>query len=155
MVKTVEDNSSYEPCIRSYRWLKLKRDYLEQSLSDTLDLLVLGAKFGEGKRTGYYGTLLMASYNQEKDRYETTGLVGSGFSDESLKLIYEVLKECIIPEPQDDYFVLPATGGKEVPFPERRSTCGSARRWSARSWPPTCRYPPATPVATARPVPIE
>lgn len=114
MVKTIEDNSSYEPCIRSYRWLKLKRDYLEQSLSDTLDLLVIGAKFGEGKRTGFYGTLLMASYNQEKDRYETTGLVGSGFSDESLKLIYEVLKDCIIPEPQDDYFVLPATGGKEV-----------------------------------------
>lgn len=114
MVKTIEDNSSYEPCIRSYRWLKLKRDYLEQSLSDTLDLLVIGAKFGEGKRTGFYGTLLMASYNQEKDRYETTGLVGSGFSDESLKLIYEVLKDCIIPEPQDDYFVLSATGGKEV-----------------------------------------
>ncbi len=85
MVKTVEDNSTYEPCIRSYKWLKLKRDYLEQSLTDSLDLCVVGAKYGEGKRTGFFGTFLLCSYNTEAERFETTGMCATGFSDEDLK----------------------------------------------------------------------
>ena len=86
MIKTVEENSAYEPCIRSYKWLKLKRDYLESSLSDSLDLVVVGAKYGEGKRTGVFGTFLLDSFNPEVERYETTGMCATGFTDENLKI---------------------------------------------------------------------
>jgi len=114
MVKTIEENSYYEPCIRSYRWLKLKRDYLEESLSDSLDLVAVGAKFGEGKRTGYYGTLLLASYNADTERFETTGMVGAGFTDDDLKVLFDKLSPLALKEPHSDVFVKEGTGTKAV-----------------------------------------
>jgi DNA ligase-1 len=114
MVKTIEENSAYEPCVRSYKWLKLKRDYLEQSLSDSLDLVVIGAKYGEGKRTGFFGTLLFATFNQDAERYETTGMLASGFTDEDLKVLLEKLKPLVLKEPHSDVFVKEGTGNRKV-----------------------------------------
>lgn len=114
MVKTLDENSTYEPSMRTFKWLKLKRDYLEKSLGDTIDLVVIGAKFGEGKRTGVYGTLLLASYNAEKERYETSSMVGTGFSDEDLKMLYEKLKPLITKTPSDTIFMKEGTGNRKV-----------------------------------------
>lgn len=114
MIKTMEENSSYEPCIRSYRWLKLKRDYLEQSLSDSLDLVIIGAKYGEGKRTGFYGTFLLASYNTESERLETTGMCATGFSEEDLKTYTDLLKPLAIKEPHSDCYLKEGTGARAV-----------------------------------------
>lgn len=49
MVKQVE--SIYKPNERSNLWIKLKGEYID-SLGDSLDLLIIGGYFGEGKRTG-------------------------------------------------------------------------------------------------------
>ena len=114
MIKTMEDNSAYEPCIRSYRWLKLKRDYLEQSLSDSLDLVIIAAKYGEGKRTGVFGTFLLASYNAEAERYESTGMCATGFSDEDLKTYQALLKPLVLKEPHSEVFVKEGTGARAV-----------------------------------------
>lgn len=114
MVKTLVENSTYEPSIRSYKWLKLKRDYLDQALSDTLDLVVIGAKFGEGKRTGFYGTILVASFNPESEKYETTTMIGTGFTDEDLKVAYEKLKPLVMNEPHEDVHTKELTGNRKM-----------------------------------------
>lgn len=114
MVKTLVENSTYEPSTRSYKWLKLKRDYLDQALSDTLDLVVIGAKFGEGKRTGFYGTILVASYNPESEKYETTTMIGTGFTDEDLQVAYKKLKPLAMTEPHEDVHTKELTGNRKM-----------------------------------------
>jgi len=84
MVKTLTTNATYEPSKRSFNWLKLKKDYLETEIGDSLDLVVVGADYGTGKRTGTFGSFLLACWNDDRERLETVCKVGTGFSDESL-----------------------------------------------------------------------
>ena len=83
-------NSTYRAGIRGSNWLKLKREY-QNDLGDSLDLLVIGAFFGKGRRTGKYGTLLVATYNDEDDTFPSICKVGTGFTDESLDQLYQIL----------------------------------------------------------------
>ena len=73
----------YEAGKRGFKWVKYKRG-IAGKLSDTLDLVIVGAWLGRGKRAGSYGSLLAATYNPDEDRFETITKVGSGFSDEDL-----------------------------------------------------------------------
>jgi DNA ligase-1 len=83
-------NSTYRAGIRGSNWLKLKREY-QNDLGDSLDLVVVGAFFGKGRRTGKYGTLLVATYNDEEDTFPSVCKVGTGFTDESLDQLYQIL----------------------------------------------------------------
>ena len=83
-------NSVYKAGIRGSNWLKLKREY-QNDLGDSLDLVVIGAFFGKGRRTGKYGTLLLATYNDDEDVFPSICKVGTGFSDESLDQLYQIL----------------------------------------------------------------
>lgn len=99
MVKTLDNNSSYEPSKRSFKWLKVKKDYIENNgIGDSLDLVVVGANFGKGKRAGVYGVFLMACYDPDFDTYETLCYVGTGFSEENLALFNNELKQIEITE---------------------------------------------------------
>lgn len=80
----------YQAGSRGNYWLKLKREY-QNELGDSLDLVVIGGFFGKGRRTGSYGTLLLATYDEDNDTFPSICKVGTGFSDESLDQLYQIL----------------------------------------------------------------
>ena len=82
----------YQAGSRGSHWLKLKREYRNE-LGDSLDLVVIGAFFGRGRRTGKYGTLLLASYDDEQDTFTSICKVGTGFTDEDLDQLYQILSD--------------------------------------------------------------
>ncbi|SCU89202.1 LADA_0E14202g1_1 [Lachancea dasiensis] len=115
MVKSLDgEESQYEPSKRSRNWLKLKKDYL-QGVGDSLDLCVLGAYYGRGKRTGTYGGFLLGCYNQDSGEYETCCKIGTGFSDEMLQKLHEQLSPTEIKEPKA-FFVFSESAQPDVWF---------------------------------------
>ncbi len=92
LVKSVAPESVYQAGARGWLWIKLKRDY-QALLTDTLDLVVVGAFHGRGKRGGTYGALLMAAYDEKKDTFPTISKCGSGFTDEDLEKLPALLKD--------------------------------------------------------------
>ena len=53
---------------------------------------MFGAFYGMGKRAGKYGALLMAAYDQDSDRFGTACKLGTGFDDEFLEKLPEMLE---------------------------------------------------------------
>lgn len=102
MVKTLDVNATYEPAKRSFNWLKLKKDYLDTEMGDSLDLVVVGADFGKGKRTGVYGAFLLACWNDDIEQFQTVCKIGTGFSDENLELIHKRLVDLEVDKPPSD-----------------------------------------------------
>ena len=80
----------YQAGSRGSHWLKLKREYRNE-LGDSLDLVVVGGFFGKGRRTGSYGTLLLSTYDENTDTFPSICKVGTGFTDESLDQLYQIL----------------------------------------------------------------
>jgi len=87
-----DPNSVYRAGAREFSWIKLKREYRSE-LADTLDLVIVGAFYGKGKRTGKYGTYLLAAYDDERDMFESVSKVGTGFTDEDLEKFQTMLEQ--------------------------------------------------------------
>ncbi|RAK96342.1 DNA ligase (ATP) CDC9 [Aspergillus ibericus CBS 121593] len=103
MVKMLDtEESGYEPSKRSRNWLKVKKDYLS-GVGDSLDLVVLGAYHGRGKRTSVYGAFLLAAYNSSTQTYETICNIGTGFSEAVLEEFYNELSPLTIDRPKPFY----------------------------------------------------
>jgi len=94
--KSVGADSVYQAGARGWMWIKYKRDY-KSEMTDTVDLVVVGAFHGRGKRAGTYGALLLAAYNKEADTFETVTKCGTGFTDEDLKKLPELLRAHVVP----------------------------------------------------------
>jgi DNA ligase-1 len=94
--KSVGADSVYQAGARGWLWIKYKRDY-KSEMTDTVDLVVVGAFHGRGKRAGTYGALLLAAYNKETDTFETVTKLGTGFTDEDLKKLPELLRTHEVP----------------------------------------------------------
>ncbi len=89
--------SPYTPGVRGKNWIKIKPGV------DTLDLAVIGADWGEGKRAHLFGSFLLAC--QDQGELVPLSKVATGFSDEQLQEIYALLKDRVISQQ-----------GKEVRF---------------------------------------
>lgn len=76
-------DSGYEPGKRSLRWLKLKPDYID-GLGDTLDLVPIGAYYGEGRRAGTFGAYLLGCWDEASGRWQPVCKLGSGLTDKQL-----------------------------------------------------------------------
>ncbi|KYH39231.1 MAG: ATP-dependent DNA ligase [Candidatus Hecatellales archaeon B24] len=96
VVKSMGSDSVYQAGARGWLWIKYKRDY-KSVLTDTVDLVAVGAFHGRGKRAGTYGALLMAAYDKKSDLFKTVCKVGTGFTDEDLAKLPKLFKDNVIP----------------------------------------------------------
>lgn len=94
--------AKYEPSRRSDHWIKLKKDYCS-GLHDTLDLVVIGAWHGSGRKAGWYSPFLMAAWDPDKEEFQSICRCMSGFSDDFYKAATARLTESIIPNRRHYY----------------------------------------------------
>jgi DNA ligase 1 len=94
--KAIGKDSVYQAGARGWLWIKYKRDY-KSEMTDTVDLAVVGAFHGRGKRAGTYGALLLATYTPDTDSFETVTKCGTGFTEKDLAKIPEMLQKHVIP----------------------------------------------------------
>jgi len=93
--KSIAKDSVYQAGARGWLWIKYKRDY-KSEMTDTVDLVIVGAFHGRGKRAGVYGALLLAAYNPESDTFETVTKCGTGFTDEDLAKLPKMLEKHVV-----------------------------------------------------------
>lgn len=90
MIKNPE--SSYSPGKRGKNWLKKK------PVMETLDLVVIGAEWGYGRRTSFLGSYALACHDPDTGRFLPVGRVATGFSDEQLAELTELFSDLIVVE---------------------------------------------------------
>ncbi|TMI46738.1 ATP-dependent DNA ligase, partial [Candidatus Bathyarchaeota archaeon] len=92
MIKSIGPDSIYKAGARGWGWIKYKREY-KSEMQDAVDLVVVGAFAGRGRRGGTYGALLLAAYDGKDDVFRTACKCGSGFKDEDLAKLPDILEK--------------------------------------------------------------
>ncbi|MEM2272338.1 MAG: ATP-dependent DNA ligase, partial [Archaeoglobaceae archaeon] len=82
--------SPYIPGKRGKHWLKLK------SVMETLDLVVVGGEWGEGKRSHLISSYELACVDEMTGKLLRVGRVATGFTDEDLEELTELFKQIIV-----------------------------------------------------------
>jgi DNA ligase-1 len=86
MAKSIKEESIYQAGNRGFIWIKLKG--LEGGkLKDSVDVVLIGANFGRGRRKGLYGTYIGAVYDPENDKFEAFTRIASGWTDEIMETL--------------------------------------------------------------------
>jgi len=96
-----DPESAYTPGKRGKQWLKRKPDV------ETLDLVVTGAEWGEGRRASLLGTFLLAARDGD-DGYATAGKVATGITDEELAELTDRIEPHVLSEDGQEVDVDPA-----------------------------------------------
>ncbi|MEM4971454.1 MAG: ATP-dependent DNA ligase [Sulfolobales archaeon] len=95
VVKAIHQKAIYQAGARGWLWIKYKRDYKSEMI-DSVDLVVVGAFYGRGRRAGLFGTVLLAAYDPQSDVFKTVCKVGTGFTDQDLAEMNKMLQPLII-----------------------------------------------------------
>lgn len=82
--------SPYSPGKRGKNWLKKK------PVMETLDLVVIGAEWGYGRRTSFLGSYALACHDPDTGQFLPVGKVATGISDEQLAELTEMFREHVI-----------------------------------------------------------
>lgn len=91
MVKNL--NAKYQPGRRVGQWLKIK------SILEPLDLAIIGAEWGTGKRSKWFGSFILGCLKEPySDEYLACGRLGTGLSDEQFEELTKKLKSLVIEE---------------------------------------------------------
>jgi len=81
IAKSIKEDSTYQAGNRGFIWIKLKG--LEGGkLKDSVDVVLIGAFYGKGRRTGVYGTYIGAVYDPVKGKFVAFTRFFSGLTDE-------------------------------------------------------------------------
>ena len=144
IAKSAGEGSAYRAGARGWQWIKYKRDY-KGEMTDTVDLVVVGAYAGAGKRTGYYGALLMACRAEgeegEEGGWESVCKLGTGFKDEDLRALHARLSALALKRPpkglrsglEPDFYIEPQVvlevlGAEVTLSPVHRCAFGRVRK---------------------------
>jgi len=88
MLKSPE--SPYAPGKRGKNWLKIK------PVMETLDLVVIGARWGEGRRASFLGSYRLASPDPDTGKLEDVGWVATGITDEMLGELTDLFRDLVL-----------------------------------------------------------
>jgi DNA ligase-1 len=94
--------SVYAPGKRGKNWLKIK------PVMETLDLVVIGAKWGEGRRASFLGSYRLACLDEATGKLLDVGWVATGLTDESLAELTEMFRELVLREKGMEVEIKPA-----------------------------------------------
>ncbi|WP_353633641.1 ATP-dependent DNA ligase LigA [Halobacterium sp. NMX12-1] len=97
-----DPEAAYTPGDRGKHWLKRKPDV------ETLDLVVTGAEWGEGRRASFLGTFVLSARDEETGEYATIGKVATGITDEELADLTDLLEPHIRSEDGQEVDLEPA-----------------------------------------------
>ncbi len=79
-------SSAYVPGVRGKLWFKIKH------VLDTLDLVIVAAEWGHGRRSNWLSDYHLAVRNEESGEFEIVGKTFKGFTDEEFKQMTERLQ---------------------------------------------------------------
>ena len=82
--------SPYAAGKRGKNWIKIK------PVMETLDLVVVGARWGEGRRATYLGSFRLASPDPDTGRLEDVGWVATGINDEMLAELTDLFRDIVL-----------------------------------------------------------
>ncbi len=94
-------DARYKPGKRVGYMVKLK------PVMETLDLAVVGAKWSEGRRSGWLGRLKLGAWNEEAQEHEMVGRMATGLTDDELERITDRLEPLVVEEDGRDVTVEP------------------------------------------------
>jgi len=93
-------DSTYSPGARGKKWFKIKS-------AEYLDLAIVGADWGYGRRTGWLSDYYLAAYDPENNSFELLGKTFKGLTDEEFREMTERLQELKISGDQHTVWVKP------------------------------------------------
>lgn len=94
-------DSPYTPGVRGKRWFKIKRTL------EPLDLVIVAAEYGHGRRHGWLSDYYLAARDVEKNVFSVVGKTFKGLTDEKIMEMTKRLKRLAIREEHGKVIVIP------------------------------------------------